>query len=198
MSDALRTGPKQHPPIPQGFYETEADLTRAYLPFIDRYRGDLFLEPCCGAGAMARLLVASGHRVIASDLIDRGYGEPGIDVFAMSHARGAKRVATNPPYQDEAHGVECHAEMVRHLLALVEPAAGSVAMLLPHDFDAAEGRLDLLGGPPFAMKLTCMWRPIWIPGTKGGGRTSSAWYVWDWTHKGSPVSLYARRPEGAA
>jgi hypothetical protein len=34
-------------------------------------------EPCCGDGAMARVLEAHGHHVVATDLVDRGYGETG-------------------------------------------------------------------------------------------------------------------------
>lgn len=199
MSDKLRTGKKQHAPIAQQFYPTEPPLVHVLLPHLAKYRGDIILEPCCGDGAIAKILIADGHTVIASDLVDRGYGESGIDFFALRHTR-AKRIVSNTPYRDDRYGVECHAEMVRHALRLVEPACGSVAMLLPHDFDAAEGRLDLLGGAPFAFKLTCMWRPVWIRGTAGGGRTCSAWYVWDHAYKGPAHSVYVRRPEigGAA
>src|SRR6185369_10862163 len=36
-------------------------------------------DPACGDGAMARVLAERGNAVIATDLYDRGYGEPGHD-----------------------------------------------------------------------------------------------------------------------
>lgn len=193
MSDRLRTGKKQHAPLPFGAYFTEPHLVRALLPFIAHLRGQIIDEPCCGDGAIARLLEADGHVVRASDLVDRGYGRPYSDFFAC-RATIAAAVVSNFPYHDAAHGFECHAEMARHAIRLMAPNRGLVAALMPEDFGCAEGRYDLLTGPPYAFKLTCMWRPVWIRGTAGGGRTSSAWFCWDWRHKGPARDLYVRRP----
>ena len=48
----------------------EALLRRVRLP-------NGIWEPCCGDGAMARVLESHGHRVVGTDLVDRGYGETG-------------------------------------------------------------------------------------------------------------------------
>lgn len=194
MSDRLRTGRKQHAPRALGFYPTERPLVRILLPYIAHLRGRVLAEPCCGDGAIGRVLEEDGHEVMASDIADRGYGEAGRDFFAATSLPGVAAIVTNPPYADDVHGVECHAAMVRHALRLMAPIGGLVAMLLPHDFDTASGRYDLLCGPPFAFRLTALWRPIWIPGTDGGGRTTSAWHVWDWAHEGPARCFYARRP----
>ena len=54
-------------------------------------------EPACGDGAIARVLERAGHRVIATDLIDRGYGEAGVDFLTTAEPR-ARHIVTNPPY----------------------------------------------------------------------------------------------------
>ena len=55
---------------PTPAWVTEALLRRVRLP-------DGIWEPCCGNGAMAQVLEAHGHRVVGTDLVDRGYGEGG-------------------------------------------------------------------------------------------------------------------------
>ena len=71
---------------------TEALLRRVRLP-------KRIWEPCCGNGAMARVLEARGHRVVGTDLVDRGYGEAGRDFLAETQLRdGVTAVVTNPPY----------------------------------------------------------------------------------------------------
>jgi len=54
---------------------TEALLRRVRLP-------TGIWEPCCGDGAMARVLEAHGHCVVATDVVDRSYGEVGRDFLA--------------------------------------------------------------------------------------------------------------------
>ena len=57
------------------FYPTPAWPTEALLRWVRLPNG--IWEPCCGDGAMARVLESQGHRVVGTDLVDRGYGEGG-------------------------------------------------------------------------------------------------------------------------
>jgi hypothetical protein len=57
------------------FYRTEAWATEALLRLPDVRLPNGIWEPCCGDGAMARVLEAHGHSIVATDLVDRGYGE---------------------------------------------------------------------------------------------------------------------------
>jgi len=59
------------------FYATPAWVTEALLQHVT-FRGPVW-EPCCGDGAMSRVIEQAGYRVHSSDLVDRGYGEAGID-----------------------------------------------------------------------------------------------------------------------
>lgn len=55
-------------------------------------------EPACGDGAMARVLEAGGHDVVATTLLDRGYGLTGRD-FLQERELLAPAIATNPPFK---------------------------------------------------------------------------------------------------
>lgn len=52
------------------------------------------LEPACGQGHIAKLLKGE---TVATDLIDRGYGKPGID-FLTHEFQHYPTVITNPPF----------------------------------------------------------------------------------------------------
>src|SRR5258708_24644476 len=62
------------------FYPTPTWVTEALLNSVT-LRGPVW-EPCCGDGAMAGAIAARDHGVVASDLVDRGFGETGVDFFA--------------------------------------------------------------------------------------------------------------------
>ena len=80
------------------FFRTPPDATRALLAR-EVFPGGVW-EPACGDGAMARVLEDAGYRVIASDLVDRGYGTA-VDDFLLQRAMPAEcdSVVTNPPFK---------------------------------------------------------------------------------------------------
>ena len=53
-------------------------------------------ECACGNGAMSEVIKENGYNVYSSDLIDRGYGDIGID-FLQSN-RKVDNIVTNPPF----------------------------------------------------------------------------------------------------
>jgi hypothetical protein len=65
--------------------------------------------------------------------------------------------------------------------------ASKVAMLLPHAFDTAKGRVDLWG-EPFKAKYTLTKRIRWenLEQKKNGPSMNHAWFVWDQTYEGKP------------
>ena len=69
------------------------------------------LEPCCGAGHIAKVLAARGYNVKAHDLYDYGYGESGVDFLAYNTPFNGD-VITNPPYKYAT-------EFVIHALELI-------------------------------------------------------------------------------
>lgn len=78
-------------------------------------------ECACGAGHLSKRMRELGVKVYSSDLIDRGYGTPGIDFLAMCNLV-APVIVTNPPYRYAKefvlHALELGAEMVCMFLKL--------------------------------------------------------------------------------
>lgn len=78
------------------FYITPLELVRALLA-VERFDG-LVWEPACGDGAIAEPFKAAGHAVVASDLVDRGYGEARVD-FLLGYRWPSDNIVTNPPFK---------------------------------------------------------------------------------------------------
>ncbi|MBI1384731.1 MAG: hypothetical protein GC150_07470 [Rhizobiales bacterium] len=88
-----RVGPNR---IPFEFYPTPPEATRALLS-VERFEGSIW-EPACGDGAIAKVLAdEAGHDVVATDLVDHGFGVSGID-FLEERVPRARHIVTNPPY----------------------------------------------------------------------------------------------------
>jgi predicted RNA methylase len=106
------------------FYPTPAWVTEALLRRIRL--AQTIWEPCCGDGVMARVLESHGHRVIGTDLVDRGHGETGRDFLMESRLPdGVTAIVTNPPY-----GKSLLLRFVDHALELTRLVGGKVAMLV--------------------------------------------------------------------
>lgn len=162
------------------FYSTPRSVVEQLLA-VEHFDGAIW-EPACGDGAISRVLQDCGHEVVSTDLVDRGYGQHGID-FLMEYKPLARNVLTNPPFK-------LGTEFANHALGLVE---GKVAMLL---------KIGFLEGPTreaLHHNLTRVWvirrRVTFLKGGKEfsrsngkGGIHTYAWFVWDRTHRG-PVTL---------
>jgi hypothetical protein len=72
--------------------------------------GKRILEPCCGNGAISKVLVDRGYDVTSRDLYDWGYGTPNMD-FLTTPAEPFDAVITNPPFKIATDitlkGLEC-------------------------------------------------------------------------------------------
>jgi hypothetical protein len=74
-------------------WATEALLDRETLP-------PGVWEPACGDGAMAIPMAERGHRVIAQDLHDRGFGAAGHDFLLEPRMPvDVQAIVTNPPFK---------------------------------------------------------------------------------------------------
>ena len=80
--------------VPFDFYATPPEATRALLS-VEHFDGSIW-EPACGDGAISRPLIAAGHEVVSTDLVDRGFGISGVD-FMLERGPRAKHIITNPP-----------------------------------------------------------------------------------------------------
>jgi hypothetical protein len=79
------------------FYATPHDCTEALLAAEGDRMPAIVWDPCCGAGDIALVLQQHGREVVATDLVDRGYGQGSVDFLLQPTAR-ARAIVTNPPF----------------------------------------------------------------------------------------------------
>ena len=84
-------------------YFTPSECTEALLKYGDiPTTGSLVLEPCCGDGAISKVLKEFGYTVFSSDIVDFGYGKQinflNPERFKVKYQFDA--IITNPPYKD--------------------------------------------------------------------------------------------------
>jgi hypothetical protein len=180
------------------FYATPAWVTRALLDHV-RLRGPVW-EPCCGDGAMARVLADAGHRVVSTDIADRGFGTPGIDFLACRAVPdGCRAIVTNPPYGEaRANLGQARSSslamlgFLRHALTLTESVQGQLALLVRLQWIAGLRAADTMSAAPFARVIVLRQRIQWFDRGKDTKRAQHhhAWVVFDHAHPpGEPPTM---------
>lgn len=168
------------------FYPTWPAATQALLS-VEQFDGGIW-EPACGDGAMSRVLGAAGYEVVSTDLIDRGYGEAGLD-FLMEWTARAANIVTNPPFRWAM-------EFVDRALMLTDAqrtgvAGGKVALFLRLAFLEGVERGRWFPSTPLA-RVWIMSRRVPIARGRmvqdgdGHGVIAFAWFVWEHGHSGAP------------
>ena len=56
-------------------------------------------ECACGEGHLSKVFENDGHTVKSTDLMDRGFGETGIDFLSIDNLEWNGDIITNPPYK---------------------------------------------------------------------------------------------------
>jgi hypothetical protein len=182
------------------FYATPDWVTEALLQH-HRFRGPVW-EPCCGDGAISAVLAAHGYEVVSTDIVDHGFGTPGIDFRTCRDVPGGCRsIITNPPYGDtgshkgQAKSPAAMLEFLRHALALTASVQGQLALLVRLQWIAGQRAACLMSGGPFAAVVVLTQRIQWFD---MGARTNRAqhhhaWVVFDHAHRREcpPALLYA-------
>lgn len=172
-------------------------MTEALLAQI-ALRGPVW-EPCCGDGAMAKVLEAHGHRVVASDIDARGFGTPGLDFLAARAVPGGCRaIVTNPPYGEsgtqpgQSRSPVAMLTFLRHALALTASVQGQLALLVRLQWIAGQRAAAIMSAAPFAAVIVLRQRIRWFD---QGAQTNHAqhhhaWVVFDHAHPpGQPPAL---------
>lgn len=173
--ESVRRGKKVIARDPHDFYPTPRGLTEAVLQA--EHFGKQVWEPACGDGAMAEVLKAAGYEVIASDLIDRGYGE--VEDFLTSD-RKVESIVTNPPFKIAEE----------FLQKALKSTTRNVAMLLPLTFLEGQERAHLLRSTPlkavhvFSYRVSFCRNRLERP---RHGRAAIAWFVWEHGYSGQPT-----------
>jgi hypothetical protein len=175
----------RHPHSERGLdlYETPAAAVEALLAV--ETLPHVVWEPAAGRGAIARVLQAHGHSVVASDIADHGFPLRFVADFLTTTTApdGCTSVVTNPPYRRKLPQ-----RFVAHALTLVP----TVVMLLRLAFYETEGRSKILERSGlarvhvFRKRLPMMHRAGWT-GKRASSAIPFAWFVWQRDHTGPPT-----------
>jgi hypothetical protein len=182
------------------FYATPDWVTEALLRHVT-FRRPVW-EPCCGDGAMAKVLAGHGHQVTASDIAFRGYGKGGIDFLTCTSVPdGCGAIVTNPPYGDtgtqkgQAKSSTAMLAFLRHALALTASVDGQLALLVRLQWVAGRRAAETMSAAPFSA-LIVLTKPIcWFDMGEhtNAAQHHHAWVVFDHAHPPGipPAMLYA-------
>lgn len=166
----------------EDYYATEPKATE-WLCKLESFKGPI-LEPSCGEGHIAKVLMAHGYEVECRDLVDRGFGTSGKDFLAIGNTTWQGDIITNPPYKFAL-------EFVRKALAII-PDGHKVAMFLKIQFLEGKARRQLFDStPPKTVWVSSSRLRCAINGdferTAQSGAVSYAWFVWEKGYKGDTV-----------
>jgi hypothetical protein len=126
------------------------------------------LEPCCGDGAISRVLKLAGYRVDSYDLHDHGYGSSGRDFLTYKY-KPVSAIITNPPFarnlveQFIRRALELAAEKVAIFVRLVWIGAAAKRRRLMRELKP--NRIIICGRVPM--------------GPKQRGMVDYCWLIWD-------------------
>ena len=139
-------------------------------------------EPFCGQGHLSKALEARGYDVRSTDLIDRGYGEGGIDFFKQSEIWDGD-IITNPAYSVAK-------EAVIHALDIITPGR-NVYMFLKLQFLEGKGRKELFDRGELKTVYVSRSRIICAKNGEFEKVKSSAvaymWAHWQKGYRGDPI-----------
>lgn len=186
------------------FYPTPAWVTECLLAKAT-LRGPIW-EPCCGDGAVAKVLTAAGHEVVATDLVDRGFGSTGVDFFTASRLpEGCRTLVTNPPYGDggfRGRAGKAAGNMlgfVEHAIRLAQQAEGQLALLVRFQWIAGRRVASLLAEAKMHSAIVLTRRIRWFDngGKYKTGQHHHAWIFFDFAAPpvGSPSLVFANGPD---
>lgn len=171
------------------FYATPPCATKALIKYCKENNIDIFgrtiLEPACGKGHIANVLLKEGLDIIAFDIIDRGYEhqKDKIDFFIYDDDVNYN-IITNPPYKFAK-------EFIEHSLNIVK-ADCYICMLLKITFLEGKGRYDMFkDNPPykvliFSNRINCSKQGDFEKDSEYGGSVGYAWYIWKKGYTGKP------------
>lgn len=167
------------------FYATDPESLGIFLKALERDNVKLhqdIWECACGQGHLSKKLIDNGYKVFSTDLIDRGFGTPGID-FLKIYYKWNGDILTNPPYKYAK-------EFVEKSLQVTEVGA-YVVMFLKIQFLEGKGRRKLFEKyPPKYIYVNSSRQTCYINGYMGTKMSSAScycWFVWENGFKGEPI-----------
>lgn len=135
-------------------------------------------ECACGEGHLSQVFEKAGYKVRSSDLMDRGFGETGVDFLSEENKFWDGDIITNPPYKYAQ-------EFIQKSLDII-PNGKKVAMFLKVQFMEGKGRKNMfLSNPPKVVyvsssRLLCAKNAEFDKMiANGGSAVAYAWYIWE-------------------
>lgn len=164
------------------FYATEPKALELLLN-IEEF--DPYVWECaCGKGHLSEVLKKRGYIVKSTDLIDRGYGEGGVDFLQTNEIHNGD-IITNPPYKYAQQFVE-------HALDII-PDGQRVAMFLKLTFLESKNRREMFEKYPpeyiyvSSSRLQCALGGEFEKYKQGGGTAVAyGWFIWRKGFTGEP------------
>jgi hypothetical protein len=138
----------------------------------------------CGQGHLSKRLVELGHNVWSTDLVDRGYGETGVNFFDIESIDSKWNILTNPNYKFAL-------ETVLHSLNLVADGRYVMMFLKVQFLEGKKRKVQLYDKLPpkyvfvSSERILCALNADFKRMIKGGGSAVAyGWFVWEKGWKG--------------
>lgn len=173
------------------FYATHPSALPCLLRLLNFTSPKLIRETSCGQGHLGLVLELMGHKVVATDLIDRGYGVPNVNFLERNplfDTINYDAVIMNPPYK--------HArDFVEKSLTL----APIVAAFLRINFLESENREEFFKtNPPsivaiFSRRVKCAKYGKFDD--SGSSPVLYAWFIWEKGYSGEPKIKWVQPEE---
>jgi hypothetical protein len=135
-------------------------------------------ECACGEGHLSTVFKNAGYIVKSTDLINRGYGEAGVDFLSIDNTEWIGDIITNPPYKYAQEFVEKSLQII--------PKGNKVAMFLKLQFMEGKKRKHLFTTQPpktihvSSSRLLCAKNAEFERMKSGGGSAVAyAWFIWE-------------------
>lgn len=168
------------------YYQTPYSMTRQLLE-VENFEGNI-LEPCCGAGAIVKVLRDYNKSVDYCDL-NNEFSLTGIfknfKDFINDDFDRYDNIITNPPYSLAKE----------FILKAKQITNDKIAMLLPLNYLHGVTRYnEIYLDKEFPLKSVCVFcrygmleETIRDDGTYRTGMMVYAWYIWDKSYKDEPI-----------
>ena len=158
------------------FYPTPENATQSLLDK-QKFEGNI-LECACGNGAMSEVMIKNGYDVYSSDLINRNYGETGVDFLESD--KQVDNIVTNPPFKLATEFTLKGFELARKkvvMLSKISYLEGVKRRELIFNKDKEERVLIFTRRVPFKKESTQK---------LAGGLMAFGWFIYDVNYNGKP------------
>ena len=167
----------------QDYYATEPKAIDVLMS-MEKFRPNIW-ECACGEGHMAEAIKKYGYNVLSTDLIDRGYGQGGVDFLQQKEVFDGD-IITNPPYKFAQQFIEKAFELL--------PQNHKLALFLKIQFLEGKNRKNLfLKNPPkfvlvSSSRLLCAKNgDFQTMIDNGGSAIAYGWFIWINGYKGDTL-----------